>query len=114
MSASFHRPARWSRPRRGARGSGRGMLTSIRRLRSQLPQLAAGCRERGRDFTGFVQPGGNMSKIVSIPVWGAAVALAFQLACVSAPPPPSEQAQAAAPRQFLNVGDKPNGYTHTV
>lgn len=43
---------------------------------------------------------------------GTALA-AGQLACVTTTAPPAEPAPAFE-RQFLNTGDQPNGYTHTV
>ena len=55
-----------------------------------------------------------MHKTRKLPVSMAAAALATQLACVSAPPPAAEMEPPAPVREFLNTGDKPNGYTHTV
>ena len=48
----------------------------------------------------------------------AVSALAFlwiaNLGCAPSPPSPSAEAPKPFERQFLNTGDKPNGYTHTV
>lgn len=57
-----------------------------------------------------------MQKMLRISLGPAAAALlAVQLACVSGPPPAAVKEGRPEPvREFLNAGDKPNGYTHTV